>query len=122
MPIWCLREVFGLLNKEAHKNIELIKTTAQKVWGEDCVFGEFKEPNSPYPEFEWYMELYGRFEVRLEYDRGLLGIDVPTKDGDVLVDIATEEPFGFLGYEGIKPENLLHNFQVLDRLLKTYME
>jgi len=111
-----------MLIEEDRASIELIRETAQKVWGEECVFGELKEPNSPYPEFEWYVVLYGRFEVRLEYDRGLLGIDVPTEDGDVLVGMGTEEIFGFLGFEGMKPENLLHSFQVLDRLLRTYME
>ena len=110
-----------MLNKEAHRNIELIRATAQKVWSEECVFGELKELNSPYAEFEWYMVLYGRFEVRFEYDRGIPGIDVPTEDGDALVGMGTEEVFGFLGFEGMRPENLLHNFQVLDRLLRTYM-
>ena len=121
MPIWCLREVFGLLNKEAHKNIELIKTTAQKVWGEDCVFGEFTEPNSPYAEFEWHIELYRRFRVRLDYERGGIGNMILTENGYIALSRLTDEKV-FRGLQSSSPENLLHNFQVLDRLLKTYME
>ena len=110
-----------MLNKEAHRDIELIRETAQKVWGEDCVFGEFKEPNSPYAEFEWYVVLYGRFEVRIDYERGGIGNMVKTGDGHIALSRLTDEQV-FKGLKGGIPENLIHNFQVLDRLLRTYME
>ena len=110
-----------MLIEEDRKNIELIRTTAQKVWGEDCVFGDFKELNSPYPEFEWNIVLYGRFEVRIEYECGGIGNMVKTADGYITLSRLTDEQV-FRGLKSGIPENLLHNFQVLDRLLKTYMD
>ena len=110
-----------MLIEEDRENIELIRTTAQKVWDEDCVFGEFKEPNSPYPEFEWHMVLYGRFEVLLTYDKSIIGLNIWIEERFVNLRKLTSEEL-VRGFDSSKPENLLHNFQVLDRLLKTYMD
>ena len=115
-----MKEVFGLLNNEAYRDKEVIKTTAQNTWGENCVFGEFKELNSPYPEFVWILQLYGRFDVKLNYDRSTLHIEFPTSEGYEPLLGATDEHI-FKGFDGMKPENLLHNFQVLDRIVKTYI-
>lgn len=114
-----MKEVFGLLNNDAYRNIELIKSTAQQVWENDCKFGELKEINSPYPEFVWILQLYGKFDVKLNYDRSTLHIEVPTKEGFEPLIGYTEESV-FRGFDGMIPENLLHNFQVLDRLIQTY--
>jgi hypothetical protein len=111
-----LKGVIGLLNNEAHKNIEIIKVTAQSVWGENCILSDFKEDESLYPEFEWVLRLYDQFDVKLNYDRSTLSIGVPTKEGYMVLSRVAEEPV-FRGFDGMKPENLLHNFQVLDRLL-----
>ena len=107
-----------LTDWEAVENIDLIKKTALQVWGENIEFGEIKGSNSPYPEFEWQIYLYSKFSIKLDYDRSTLSIGVPTKDGYVVLSsLANELVFG--GFDGMKPENLLHNFQVLDRLIQT---
>ncbi len=109
-----------MLNKYAHRNIELISTTALRVWDEYCEFGEIKIKKSPYPEFEWMMKLYGQYGIRLVYDRSILVIEVPTKNGYTeLSNVSEEKVFHF--FDSLKPENLLHNFQVLDRLLRKQM-
>ena len=114
----CLKEDFGMLDREAYSDMETIKAAAHKAWGRDCSFGEFKELNSPYPEFEWFMMLYDRFNIKLVYDRSILYMEVPTKDGYRELSRITEENV-FWGFEGMAPpENLLHNFRVLDRIVR----
>ena len=102
---------------EEQKNIEMIRITAIQVWGNKVEFGEIKVLNSPYPEFEWSMWLYNQFNIKLSYDRSTLSIGIPTEEGYVVLSRLTEESV-FWGFDGMKSENLLHNFQVLDRLLK----
>ena len=105
-----------MLNTDAYKNIELIKATAQNIWGKNCIFGELKELKSPFPEFEWSLQLYDQFNVKLNYDRSTLNIGVPTEEGYMALSRVTDESV-FRGFDGMKPENLLHNFRVLDRVL-----
>ena len=105
-----------MLNNDAYQNIELIKSTAQNIWGKNCILGEIKELKSPYPEFEWSLQLYGQFNIKLIYDRSTLSIGVPTEQGYMALSRVTDESV-FRGFDGMKPENLLHNFQVLDRLI-----
>jgi hypothetical protein len=76
-----LKEVFGLLDNEARENINLIKTTAEKVWQENVKFGEIKVLDSPYSEFECTLQLDNQFNVKLDYDRSTLSIAVPNKEG-----------------------------------------
>lgn len=87
----------------------LNKKTALKVWGENIEFDEIKGSNSPYSEFEWQIYLYSKFSIKLDYDRSTLSISVPTKEGYVVLSNLTNESV-FWGFDGMRPENLLHNF------------
>ena len=106
-----------MLNGEAHRNIETIKAAADEVWGRDIEFGEIGVIASPYPEFELPARLYGTFNLRLEYDRSTLGIMLETAQGYVGLSRLTGEQV-FRGLKSCKPENLLHNFRVLDRVVR----
>jgi len=94
----------------------MIRITAIQVWGNKVEFGEIKVLNSPYPEFEWVMRIYG-VDILLKYDRSALDIGVPQNDQYVLMSEFTNESF-VRGMKSTEVNNLLHNFQVLDRLLK----
>jgi len=116
-----MKEIFGMLNdEEAVSNIELIKTTAQALWGNNCVFGELKELESPYPEFEWSLLLYNKIDVGVYYDRSALDLGIKKNGKYELLSKFTDENV-FRGMKAMNPENLLHNFQVLDRILKKQM-
>ena len=108
-----------LADWEAVENIDLIQKTALQVWGENIEFDEIKGSNSPYPEFEWQIHLYSKFSIKLNYDRSTLSISVPTKEGYVVLSNLTNESV-FWGFDCMIPENLLHNFQALDRLIQTH--
>lgn len=106
-----------MLNNDAYQNIELIMASAQEVWGGDAELGEIKVLDVPVPMFELVMRLYGQFGVKLEYDRSTLSIGVPTEEGYVALSRVAGEHV-FRGFDGMKPENLLYNFGVLDRLIQ----
>ena len=106
-----------MLDKEAYSDIEVIKKAAHDLWGDDCVFGEFKELDSPYHEFEWTLHLYGRFRAILSYDRSMQEIQVLTKEGYVTICALTDEDI-YGGFDGLKPEgcrwkNLYRNYQFI---------
>ena len=102
---------------EEEQNIGLIKSTAQRVWGNNVRFGEIKVIDSPYPEFELIMRLYNKINIMLVYDRSTLDIGIP-KDGEyVLMDKFTDEPF-VRGMRATQPDNLVNNFALLDKVVK----
>lgn len=102
---------------EAVENIESIRNAAQQVWGKNVRFSDIQGKDSPYSEFEWHILLYNRFDIKMEYDRSMLEITVNTAQGYILLDKLTNEKI-FLWFESCKPQNLLHNFQVLDRVVR----
>ena len=102
------------------KEIDLIKNTARQVFGDNIEFGVFKELDSPYPEFEWSLKLYGEVDVRLFYDRSALDIGVPKNGEYVLMSEYTDQPF-VRGMRATEPENLLSNFCVLENVAKIIM-
>ena len=116
-----MKGVFGLLNEkfdwEDKRNIEVIKATAHVVFGKNYVLGEIKISDRPFTEFEWPMRIYDQFDVMLNYDRSILGINLNV-DGQFLgLSRLTSKPV-FRGFDAVKSENLLHNFKVLDEELK----
>ena len=109
-----------MLNKYAMADVELIEATAKQVWGNDVEFGELKVLRSPFPEFEWPVRLYGQVDVEFGYDRSTLGITVP-KDGEyVFMRTYTDKPY-FIGLASMKAENLLHNFYILDEVVREHL-
>ena len=106
-----------MLDDQGRENIKLIGELSEQIWGNNCEFGELKVLNSPYPEFELPMRLYNKVNVLLTYDRSILGIAVKTRNGNVWVDDLTSQTIHD-GFESCKPENLLHNFQVLDEVVR----
>ncbi|MDR0951440.1 MAG: hypothetical protein LBM18_00745 [Oscillospiraceae bacterium] len=106
---------------EDKQNIEAIKSIANQVWGEKCEFGDMKVIKSPYPEFEWPIVLHGKIDVVLTYDRSILGINIMTDNGYENIRKFTEKEY-IRGFESCKPKNLLHNFRILDEVVKAMME
>jgi hypothetical protein len=106
-----------VLDREAIEDMALIEKTANQTWKNNIEFGELEEIKSPYPQFEWSMRLYDRYMIGLSYDRSTLSINIPTKEGQMALSRVAKETV-FRGFDGMKPENLLHNFQVLDRFLR----
>ena len=110
-----MREVSGMLNEEAIRNIHLIKSVAEQIWGSNVIFGEINVLNTPYSQFELPMKLY-----REMYVLSILDISV-RKDNEYLwLSDLTDERI-IEGFDSMKQEKLLYNFQVLDRLIRKNM-
>jgi len=115
--IWKL-EPFEMYYKGVLSNIKLIKKTAKKVWGKKCVFGELKVLKSNmYPTFEWLLTIYGEFGIKLEYEASMLCIRV-FKDGEYVYFGRLTEKNILSKLEFITPKILLHDFKILDEVLK----
>ena len=109
-----------MLNEEAIRNIHLIKSVAEQIWGSNVIFGEINVLNTPYAQFELPMKLYREMDVLLVYDRSILDISV-RKDNEYLwLSDLTDERI-IEGFDSMKQEKLLYNFQVLDRLIRKNM-
>ena len=102
-----------MLNNDAKKNIDLITSTAKYLWNENVSFGKLKVLNTPYPAFEWMMNLYKKIDILLIYDRSTLDIGILKNGKYVLVSRFTDKPF-IRGIKSTQPENLLNNFRLLD--------
>ena len=105
-----------MLNKEANKNLQLIKETALNIWGDNCTFSELDVKDSPYAEFELPVCLYQKVKVGIYYDRSALDIGLWQDGKYVLLGKFTEKPV-FRGFKAMKPENLEYNFNVLDEVI-----
>ena len=110
-----------MLNKQAKLNLEKIKEAAKKKWGENCEFLELRIIDSPYPEFELPILLYQKIEVGLYYDRSAMDIGIQQNGEYVILNDFTEKEV-IRGMKATIPENLQHNFEVLDEVVKKMLQ
>lgn len=106
------------LNWEDKQDIDNIYAIATKVWDKQVKFGKIEVIDSPYPEFNLPVRLYNAYDITLEYERGTIGIMVNTPNGYIGLSRMTDEQV-FRGLKSCKPENMLHNFKILDKVLKS---
>jgi hypothetical protein len=107
-----------MLDSEDNESIARIKKIANIVWGDMCYVGNIKVFNVPFGMFEMPLTIYMRHEVMISYDRSIIDISIK-KNGEYkwLTDLTDEKVIE--GFESSKEENLLHNFEVLDKVLQT---
>ena len=110
-----------MLDHEARIDLEKIKEAAKKKWGENCEFLELRIVDSPYPEFELPIILYQKIEVGLYYDRSTMDIGIKQNGKYVILSKFTDEEV-YRGFEVMEPQNLQHNFEVLDEVVKNMLQ
>ena len=106
-----------MLDNEARQDIQTIKQIAFQIWGQNCEFNDIDIKDSPYPEFELPIRLYGRIEVGIYYDRSALDIGIRHDGKYVLLGKFTTKQV-FRGMKAMEPENLLYNFRLLDEVVR----
>ena len=106
-----------MLDNEARNNLKTIQQLAKELWGPDCELEEPEIIDSPYPEFELRMRLFGRVEVGVYYDRSALDIGIKQGEEYVLLRDFTDKPVT-RGMKAMKPDNLRYNFDVLDEVAR----
>jgi hypothetical protein len=102
----------------ANEANELI-ITIKKFWNSSVT--EIKlvsMTDKPFDMFTLSMKIYSKYEVLMEYDRGTLSIKVKMQNQFIVLSRLTDEQI-YRGFEGYKPEKLLHNFKALDKVLQS---
>ena len=102
------------------EHIDLIEKTALEIWGDNITFGEIEDLGAPWAEFKWPVKIYS-FRVDFVYDRSILDISIPKEDDFDMLPNLTNEPI-IEGFESTEPQNMFHNFMVLDRYLQQKMK
>ena len=106
-----------MLSENGIRNCQVIKDMLKKVWGNNVRVTGTERMNVPFDEFTVSLLIYGKYETLLTYDRSIIDISVKTADEYVwLTDLTNEEVVE--GFESSKPENIEHNFRLLDGVLK----
>ena len=103
------------------KDVDLIEDTAKQIFGNNIEFGKVKELDSPYPQFDWPLKLYGAVDALLVYDRSILTMGILRDGEEVYIGEFTDAPI-IRGFASTEPENLLSNFRVLDEVAKRIMQ
>ncbi|WP_088838921.1 hypothetical protein [Listeria sp. ILCC792] len=97
-----------------------LKSLISEYWGEEASEIEVEIPdNTPFGIFFLEMKLYGKFKVKMEYERSTLGISVKNENSNdyVILSKMTDQKI-YRGLQSYKESNLKHNFEVLNNLLK----
>lgn len=109
-----------MLDDEGRENIGKIKEVAIQIWGDMCQFGNVKILEAPFCTFELHMLIYNQFNIVLTYDRSILGININESGEYKNIRKFTNKEIK-RGFESCEPENLSHNFKVLDEILKSML-
>ena len=106
-----------MLNNEAIANIEKLKSVATDAFGNNVDFGEIEVIKSPYPAFEMQLTLYKKYNVLLEYETSTFALKLFTGEKFEYLDKVTKDKI-FYGFDSMIPENIAHNFDILDKALR----
>lgn len=92
----------------------------KNFWGSNVTNIEnIKLSDIPYDMFTFTMKLYGRYDVKVEYEMSMLGFRIKKGDEYIILSKLTEEKV-LKGFDSYRTENdIIHNFKVLDNVLKT---
>ena len=106
------------MSNSLQEEVNQLTNKIQTFWGdnvENIQLTEFTE--EPFIMFTLVMKLYGNYDVMMEYERSTLGISVKNQGQYMILSKLSDTPI-FRGLKSYIPENLLHNFKALDKVLK----
>lgn len=110
-----------MLNSEAKENLKMIQKEAFDMWGKDCKFELPQIIDSPYPEFELHMILYGKVEVGIYYDRSAIDFGIKQDKNYILLEKFTDKQVD-RGINAMNPTVLRRNFKILDDVVSRMVE
>jgi hypothetical protein len=107
-----------MLSKVGETNLEIVKQSLIKVWGQRARIINIKVLDRPFDMFEIHLAINHQHDVMISYDRSIVDISV-LKDGKYkwLTDMTDLDVIE--GFDSCRPENLIQNFEVLDKVLNT---
>jgi hypothetical protein len=95
-----------MLNKNWKNNIVLLNEEIKEI---------------PVDAFEIQMQIYGHYKVLLEYEIETFALKVWVGEKFEYLDKYSKDNI-FYGFDSMQPEKIQHNFDVLDRILKSFKE
>jgi len=107
-----------MLSKFGTVNLEMLKRALHDIWGQNAVINDVNIIDRPFDMFEMYVTLNKQYNILLSYDRSIVDISIQRNGKyEWLTDFAGQDVIE--GFSSSRPENLLHNFKVLDKVLQS---
>ena len=106
-----------MLSNEGINKLNAIEEIAKKIWDEKLQIKDVKILNYPFDAFEIKMVIYEKFDIKIEYDRSIVAINLKQQGTYENIRKIVKEEF-VRGFESSKRENIEHNLRVLDNVLK----
>lgn len=107
-----------MLSNFGTANLEMLKQSLNTVWGQNARITDIRVIDRPFDMFEINLTINNRHKVLISYDRSIVDISIHKNDEyEWLTDLTDIEVVE--GFDSCKPENLVHNFEVLDKVLRS---
>jgi len=106
------------LGKQGIEKLKLLKNSARDFLGNNLEILCEMISDNPMDAFELEFLLYGKYKVLLEYEISTFALKLWTGEGFEYLDNHSKEKMIYL-FDSMKSENILHNFKVLDDVLKS---
>jgi hypothetical protein len=106
-----------MLSNEGEKNLKLLQDLAIQIWGTNLNIINVKIHNAPFDIFEINMLIYGCYEILLEYEKGSFATSIKMNNIFIFLDKISDENIVY-GFESVLPQNIISNFNILDKTLR----
>ena len=108
-----------MLNNDLQEKVDELINQIVSYWeNKVSIIKIITHEGAPFDIFEVSALLYNQFNVMFEYERSTIGIRI--KIGDEYIGLSRLSKESVIkGFKSYIPENMLHNFGVLDKTLKS---
>ncbi len=107
-------------SNNVQSELQNIMSRIKSFWGNNVSnLNIVKITDRPFDMFTLSMNLYGKYDVLVEYDRSTLGFSVKKNCEYVVLSRLSKYPI-YRGFDSYSTEsNIMHNFQALDDVLRS---
>lgn len=106
-----------MLSEEGLMHLKLLKNLMQQFWGSNARIINEEVLNAPFDMFKMNIIIYDKFEILIEYDRSIIGISIKIDNNFINLRKLTDKET-IIGFESSGKDSILHNFKILDDVLK----
>ena len=107
-------------SNDVQSELQNIVSKIKDYWGNNISnLNIVKITDKPFDMFTLSMNLYGKYDVLVEYDRSTFGFSVKKNGEYVVLSRLSKYPI-YRGFDSYSTEgNIMHNFQALDDVLQS---
>lgn len=108
-----------MLDNDLQEKVDELISQIVNYWGENVsIINIITHKGAPFDIFEVSTILYNRFDVMFEYERSTIGIRIKVENEYIGLSRLSIEPV-IKGFKSYTSENMLYNFGILDKTLKS---